>query len=99
MTGAEKKKEKTVLEKHVQTILLSIITVAICWGSSQLFNLSIAVAEMRISVESLTQDRAAYVTKEYAAEREKSRDSQVSDLDKRVTRLENKMENLKSLQK
>lgn len=93
--GGLDKKEKSIMERHVHTVLLSIITVAICWGSSQLFNLSIAVAEMRVSVESLIKSRETYVTKDYIAERAKARDQQFNEIDKRITKLENKMEAMK----
>lgn len=97
--GSGEKKEKSMLEKHIHTVLLSIITVAICWGSSQLFNLSIAMAKVQVSVDQLTQDRETYVTKDYAAERAKARDAQFADMDKRVTKLENKMDTIKAFVK
>lgn len=93
MDGGQKR-EKSVMERHIQTALLSIITIAICWGSSQLFNLSIAMAKVQVSVEQLTMDRATYVTKDYISERAKARDAQFNEVDKRITKIENKMETL-----
>lgn len=86
------KDEKSSFERHFQTVLLSVITVAICWGSSQIFNLSISVAKLQVAIEQLTADRGKFVTMEYALERQKARDSQMIELDRRLTKIENKIE-------
>lgn len=99
MGNGTQKREKSPMERHVHTILLSIITIAICWGSSQLFNLSIAMAKVQVSIEQLTQDRETYVTKDYAAERAKARDAQLAEFDKRITKMENKIDTLKVFSK
>ncbi len=79
---------KSMLEKHVQTILLAIITAAIIWGSNQVFLLSIGMAEVKVQLQQLNEKSEKYVTMDYVIEKSKTRDQQISDHDRRISKLE-----------
>lgn len=94
MNSGQQQKSKSVMERHIHTVLLSIITAGILFGGNQIFNLSIAVARIQVSIEQIMQDKGKYVTVDFMLERSKARDNQLIEIDKRITRVENKLEKM-----
>lgn len=82
------------MERHIQTVLLSIITAGIIFGCNQIFGLSVGMAEVKITLQQMQENSKQYVTMEYIQSRIKLRDQQMDAQDKRLTKLENKFEKL-----
>lgn len=77
-----------MLERHIQTALLSLITAAILFGAQQIFALSVAMAKVQVTLEQLAQNSKQYVTMEYVTQRARQRDLQFDDHERRIQRLE-----------
>lgn len=76
------------MEKHIQTVLLALITAGIIWGSSQIFNLSLSMAKVQVTLEQISENQSKYATMDFVAERSKARDQQFADHERRIGKLE-----------
>lgn len=76
-------KKETTLEKHIQTILLSIITVAIIGGFNKISNIS----ESMVRMEERDRSKAEQIT--LMQQSINKMQSDMNDLKDRVTRFEN----------
>lgn len=93
MTNAtEKKREPLIMERHIQTVLLSVITAGILFGSGTIWNLSMQVVRMAEKIDALTSTSKNFVTMNEIQGMGKIRDQQFMDFDKRLTKVENKLE-------
>lgn len=91
MDQADEKAQRP-MEKHIQTVLLGIITAVLLGSGAMLLNLSNQMAVLTTKVEMFSDSAKNYVTFDFVDQRSKVRDLQFNDLEKRVTKLENKMD-------
>lgn len=75
------------MERHIQTVLLTIITAAIIWGSNQIFTLSFGMAKVQVTLEQLTAKSGKYATLDYVDQRGRARDQQLLEFDRRIRKL------------
>jgi hypothetical protein len=94
MSQTEKARAPTLMEKHIQTILLGIITAAILFGCSTIFTLSMQMATITVKIDSITESSKNFVTVNDMINSGKITSSQMMDFDKRLTKSENKIDAL-----
>lgn len=80
------------MEKHIQTVLLGIMTASLLGAGALLLGLSNQMAVLTTKVEIFSDNSKTFVTTEVIDQRSKVRDMQFSDIEKRVTKLETKLE-------
>lgn len=81
-------KGKTGMERHIQTILLSVITAAIIFGAQQIFALSVAMAKVQVTLEQLAAASKGYATVQYVESRAAAQEQAVKEHERRIERLE-----------
>lgn len=81
-------KGKSIMERHIQTVLLSLITAGIIFGCQQIFTLSVSMAKVQVTLEQISANQSKYVTMDFIVERTKSRDQQFADHERRIGKLE-----------
>ncbi len=94
MSQTEKTRAPTLMEKHIQTILLGIITAAILFGCSTIFTLSMQMATVVVKIDAITESSKSFVTVNDMINTGKIISTQMQDFDKRLTKQENKVEAL-----
>lgn len=78
------------MEKHIQTILLVIITGLLGWAGLTLVETKEKVAVMQVNLETIAKQTDQFITRSEVDQRSKIRDMQLHSLEQRVNALENK---------
>lgn len=89
------------MERHIQTILLSVITAAIIFGAQQIFALSVNMAKVQVTLEQLATASKGYATVQYVESRAATLDQAIKEHERRIQRIEAVVDNMaaKSVQK
>lgn len=82
------KKEKTLMEKHFQSVLLSLCTFGIMWMIMTTKELDKSMGLVKFQLDQITAQSSNYFTKEQAESARKFRDEQMKGIDQRLTRVE-----------
>lgn len=83
-------KKETPMEKHIQTVLLSIITFSLITAGTVLFSVNNQVAVMQYQLKALTDSAGQFVTKDVLDARGRVQDLQLNQFEQRLQALEKK---------